>query len=84
MDKALFKMWAKAQTAKQAAKERAMAAMRSLREEDGGSEGIIVAIVLIIIVVALCIIFRDWIGEFISKLFGQVDEDANFAPSVTT
>lgn len=79
MEKQMFKLWAKAQCAKQAAKDKLGAAYRTFCEEDGdGGAGIIVAIILIIIVVALAIIFRDWIAGFVNKLFGQVDSDAEF------
>lgn len=78
MEKFIFAAWAKAQCAKQTAKEKLMAAGRAFCEEDGEGAGIIVAIILIIIAVALAIIFRDWIGTFVSNLFGQVDTGTDF------
>lgn len=83
MDKFLFAAWVKAQCAKQAAKNKLSSAKRAFCEEDGDGAGIIVAIILIIIAVALAIIFRDWIGNFVTKLFGQVDEETSFAPTVS-
>ncbi len=84
MDKMMFKAWVKAQTAKQAAKEKLLLAKQAFYDEEGdGGTGIIVAIILIIIAVSLAIIFRDKIGEFVGKLFNQVDEDAQFGVSTT-
>lgn len=84
MEKLVFAAWVKAQCAKQAAKDKLESAKRAFCEENGDGAGIIVAIILIIIAVTLAIVFRDWIGNFVSNLFKQVDEDANFAPSVDT
>lgn len=82
MEKVMFKVWVKAQVAKQTAKNKLADAKRAFCEEDGEGAGIIVAIILIIIAVALAIIFRDWIADFVGKLFGQVDKETEFAPSV--
>ena len=78
MEKVMFKVWVKAQMAKQSAKDKLASAKRAFCEEDGEGAGIIVAIILIIIAVALAIIFRDWIADFVGKLFGQVDKETNF------
>ena len=83
MEKVMFKAWVKAQTTKQAVKNKLAAAKDAFCDESGEGAGIIVAIILIVIAVALAIIFRDWIGEFVGKLFRQVDKDTNFAPSVS-
>ncbi len=85
MDKMMFKAWVKAQTAKQAAKEKLLLAKQAFYDEEGdGGTGIIIAIILIIIAVALAIIFRDWIGDFVGKLFKQVDPDESLKPTVST
>lgn len=88
MEKAIFTAWAKAQYAKQAAKDAMSAklasAKRAFCEEDGGSEGIIIAIILIIIAVSLAIIFRNEIGTFVNKLFNQVDSEAEFGVTRTS
>lgn len=78
MEKVMFKVWAKAQVAKQSAKNKLASAKRAFFEEDGEGAGIIVAIILIIIAVALAIIFRDWISSFVAGLFGQVDKETEF------
>ncbi len=84
MDKIMFKAWVKAQTAKQAAKEKFLLAKQAFYDEEGdGGTGIIVAIILIIIAVSLAIIFRDKIGKFVGQLFKQVDENAQFGVSAT-
>ncbi len=79
MDKMMFKAWVKAQTAKQAAKEKLLLAKQAFYDEEGdGGTGIIVAIILIVIAVALAIIFRDWIGGLFGRLTGQVDSSMSF------
>lgn len=82
MEKVMFKAWVKAQMAKQTAKNKLADAKRAFCEEDGEGAGIIVAIILIIIAVTLAIIFRDWIGNFVSGLFDQVGEDTSFGVSI--
>ena len=75
-----FKMWCKAQYAKQHIKSH-------LAGEDGGADGIIIAIIIIIIVVALGIVFRDQIGKWFTDLAGQADSEINNAakdPAYTT
>lgn len=61
-----FKMWCKAQFARQQVSER-------FTSEEGDASGIIIAIIMIIIVVALAIVFRDQIGNWFNKLVGQAD-----------
>lgn len=61
-----FKMWCKAQYAKQHAGD-------YFKREDGGVDGIIIAIIIIIIVVALAVVFRDQIGIWFNQLTSQVD-----------
>ncbi|MGN0670333.1 MAG: Flp1 family type IVb pilin [Oscillospiraceae bacterium] len=78
MEKVMFKVWVKAQMAKQSAKDKLASAKRAFCEEDGEGAGIIVAIILIVIAVALAIIFRDWISGFVAGLFGQVNDSADF------
>lgn len=85
MEKVMFKVWVKAQMAKQSAKDKLASAKRAFCEEDGEGAGIIVAIILIVIAVALAIIFRDWIGGFVSGLFSDPNlSESNFAPKVDT
>ncbi len=74
-----FRMWCKAQFAKQQIKER-------FTSEDGGADGIIIAIIIIIIVVALGIVFRDQIGKWFSDLAGAANDqigDATKDPAYT-
>lgn len=85
MEKVMFKVWVKAQVAKQSAKNKLASAKRAFCEEDGEGAGIIVAIILIVIAVALAIIFRDWIGTFVTNLFKDPNlSESNFAPEVDT
>lgn len=75
-----FKMWCKAQYAKQHIESH-------LAGEEGGADGIIIAIIIIIIVVALGIVFRDQIGKWFSSLAGQANSeitDATTSPAYTT
>ena len=85
MEKVMFKVWVKAQVAKQSAKNKLASAKRAFCEEDGEGAGIIVAIILIVIAVALAIIFRDWIGKFVTNLFKDPNlSESSFAPTVDT
>lgn len=75
-----FKMWCKAQFAKQQIKER-------FTSEEGGADGIIIAIIIIIIVVALGIVFRDQIGQWFTDLatsadsqIGNAGKDPGYTP----
>ena len=70
-----LKLWIKSQQIKFAVKEKAESFKKSLSEEDGGTESIIIAIVLIIIVVALAIVFREQIGNWVQSLFNSANSD---------
>lgn len=83
MQDVMFKCWAKAQIAKQQAKQN----IKSFFSEETGAEGLIVAIVLIVIAVAVAVIFRDQISSWVSKLFAAGNaslESATEAPKITT
>lgn len=72
MEKMMYKAWVKAQIAKQSAKEEAK---KFFSSEDGGADGIIIAVIIIIVVVALGIIFRDKILEWLDTLFGKAESE---------
>lgn len=71
-----FRMWCKAQFAKQQVKER-------FTSEDGGADGIIIAIIIIIIVVALGIVFREQIGKWFNTLAEGANNEINQANSAS-
>ena len=66
-----FKFWAKAQIAKQQAKE---SVKNFFSEEKGGADTLIIAIILIVVVVAVAIIFKDKIFEWVNNLISSGDE----------
>lgn len=84
MQDVMFKCWAKAQIAKQQAKQ----GIKSFfSEEAGGADSLIIAIIIIVIVVAIAIVFRDQLSNWVNALFGagsEVVKGATEAPSVTT
>ncbi len=84
MNELMLKAWAKAQYAKQCAKEKAASLKSSFFEEDGGAEGIIIAIIMIIIVVALAIVFREQIGAWVNALFKSGTEEISNAANGST
>lgn len=71
-----FKMWCKAQLAKQQIKDRFIS-------EEGGADGIIIAIIIIIIVVALGIVFRDQIGNWFNTLAQGANTEITNAASAS-
>ncbi len=81
MKKAMFNVWAKSQIAKQTVKDKSAAVRNAFLEEDGGPEAIIIAIIMIIIVVALAIVFREQIGNWVNDLFQAGEDQINNAAS---
>ncbi len=80
-----FNCWVKGQFAKNAVKDKVQHIREEIMSEDGGFEGIIIAVLFIIIIVALAIIFRDKIGEWLNTLFGKAETDiSNFDGKPTT
>lgn len=73
MQDVMFKCWAKAQIAKQQAKQN----IKSFFSEENGAEGLIVAIILIVIVIAIAVVFREQIFGWVEKLFKAGDDDFN-------
>lgn len=71
-----FKMWCKAQYAKQHIESH-------LAGEEGGADGIIIAIIIIIIVVALGIVFREQIGKWFNTLAEGANSEINQANSAS-
>lgn len=72
MQDVMFKCWAKAQIAKQQAKQ----GIKSFfSEEAGGADSLIIAIVLIVIVVAIAVVFREQIANWVTALFKSANED---------
>ncbi len=51
--------------------------------EENGAVDLIVIIILIAIVIILAVIFRNKIGELISKIFGEADKEVENALSNT-
>lgn len=82
MQDVMFKCWAKAQIAKQQAKQN----IKSFFSEETGAEGLIIAIVLIVIAVAIAVVFRDQISNWVNDLFTAADPmiDDSKTAKVTT
>lgn len=74
MQDVMFKCWAKAQIAKQQAKQNIK---NFFSEEKGGADTLIIAVVIIVIVIAAGIIFRDELGGWLETLFGKAENQIN-------
>jgi len=72
MQDVMFKCWAKAQIAKQQAKQNIK---NFFSEEKGGADSLIIAIILIVVVVAIAIVFREDLGKMVSNLFQRANND---------
>lgn len=70
MQDVMFKCWAKAQIAKQQAKQNIKSFFSG---ENGGADSLVIAIVLIVIVIAVGAIFREQIKSFVENLFGAAE-----------
>lgn len=71
MQDVMFKCWAKAQIAKQQAKQNIKS---FFSEEKGGADTLIIAIIIIVIVIAIAVLFREQIYNWVSKLFTDANE----------
>lgn len=66
-----FKAWAQAQCLKQAAKSKLNEFFRS---EQGDAGPIIIGVIVIVIAVALAVIFREQLKDWLDTLFAAADE----------
>ena len=57
------------------AKDRAKRELSELSKNELGVSGIVVSLILIAIAIALAIIFKDKIAEFIDKVFKKADDE---------
>lgn len=57
------------------AKDRAKKEFYELSADEFGVSGIVVSLILIAIAIALAIIFKDKIAEFIDKVFKKADDE---------
>lgn len=80
----MFKCWVKTQVAKQQAKQ---GVKDFFSEEKGGADSLIIAIVIIVVVVALGVVFREQLSNWVSDLFKAGEDQMNSAteaPKVST